>query len=150
MPCDWEGNRTSGVALVHPPAAQGPSEMSTPPTLLMGYGTRARYLCFYPASRRECSVDCQHGPRFHACHFRRSLRSSTIQVREHQTSEISEPTSTDSAPTHPDHCCGLSSVVRPLCVYCVYVKRSKGKSSPYSITERRIPGLILAVSLQVT
>jgi len=36
MPCDWEGNRTSGVALVHPPAAQGPSEMSTPPTVLMG------------------------------------------------------------------------------------------------------------------
>jgi len=50
MPCGWEGNRRSGVALamrhrlqwliihIFGHAAQG-REISTPPTVLMGYGT---------------------------------------------------------------------------------------------------------------
>jgi len=48
MSCDWEGNRRSGVALatrqtlkwfIHSRPKAQVREMSTPPTLLMGYGT---------------------------------------------------------------------------------------------------------------
>ena len=48
MPCGWEGNRRSGVAVamrhrlqwfIHPRAHGLDREMSTPPTLLTGHGT---------------------------------------------------------------------------------------------------------------
>jgi len=54
MPCDWEGNRRSVVVLAMRHRLQWfirlrahglRKEMSTPPTLLMGYGTL--YLFFY-------------------------------------------------------------------------------------------------------